>query len=46
MRAVLGTCRKLTVLNFGQIISEGTPEEICKNKDVVEAYLGCGTQYA
>jgi branched-chain amino acid transport system ATP-binding protein len=46
MRAVLGTCRKLTVLNFGHIIAEGTPEEICKNGDVVEAYLGCGTQYA
>jgi len=46
MRAVLGTCQKLTVLNFGHIIAEGTPEEICKNKDVVEAYLGCGTQYA
>lgn len=46
MRAVMGTCRTITALNFGQIIAEGTPEEICKNGDVVEAYLGCGTQYA
>jgi len=46
MRAVLGTCRKLTVLNFGHIIAEGTPEEICQNKGVVEAYLGCEAQYA
>jgi len=42
MRAVMGICRKLTVVNFGQRIAEGSPEEIMNNKDVVEAYLGVG----
>ena len=42
MRAVMGICRKLTVVNFGQKIAEGSPEEIMNNKEVVEAYLGVG----
>lgn len=46
MRAVMGTCQKLTVLNFGQVIAEGTPKETRKNKDVIEAYLGVGAQHA
>jgi len=31
---------RVIVVNFGQIISIGTPEEIVKNKEVVEAYIG------
>lgn len=40
MRAVMGLCHFLTVLNFGQLLAEGTPEEIQNNDKVIEAYLG------
>jgi branched-chain amino acid transport system ATP-binding protein len=42
MKAVMGLCNYLTVLNFGQLLAEGTPEEIRNNDRVVEAYLGGG----
>lgn len=40
MKAVMGLCQDLTVLNFGQLLAEGTPEEIRNNEKVIEAYLG------
>ncbi len=40
MKAVMGLCNYLTVLNFGQLLAEGTPEEIRNNEQVIEAYLG------
>ncbi len=40
MKAVMGLCGYLTVLNFGQLLAEGTPEEIRANEKVIEAYLG------
>ena len=40
MKAVMGLCNFLTVLNFGQLLAEGTPDEIRNNDAVIEAYLG------
>jgi branched-chain amino acid transport system ATP-binding protein len=40
MRAVMNTCEKVTAMNFGEKIAEGTPEEIIRHEEVIEAYLG------
>jgi len=40
MRAIVSLCDRLVVLNFGQMIATGTPEQIARDPAVVEAYLG------
>jgi len=40
MQAVMGLCDKITVLSFGKLLAEGTPEDIRSNPQVIEAYLG------
>lgn len=40
MRLIMRLCHRLHVLNYGKTIGEGTPDEIRKIPDVIQAYLG------
>ena len=40
MRMVMGICERIVVLNQGEQIAAGLPQEIAHNPAVVSAYLG------
>lgn len=46
MRPLMALSKKVIVINYGVKIAEGTPLEISRNEEVIEAYLGSKCLYA
>jgi ABC-type branched-subunit amino acid transport system ATPase component len=46
MKAVMSLAERTVVLNFGNVLTEGPPEDVMRHPAVVEAYLGEEIKYA
>ena len=46
MRAVMALSQRIVVINYGEKIAEGTPEDVINNPDVIKAYFGEEFLYA
>jgi branched-chain amino acid transport system ATP-binding protein len=40
MRAIMNICDRILVLNFGRLLADGTPDQVARDSQVIEAYLG------
>jgi branched-chain amino acid transport system ATP-binding protein len=40
MQFIGNLCSRVFVLNYGEKLAEGTPDEIIKNEEVIKAYFG------
>jgi branched-chain amino acid transport system ATP-binding protein len=40
LQATMAICERIVVLNYGQKLAEGTPEQVTGNEEVIKAYLG------
>lgn len=46
MKAIMALAHRIVVLDHGKKIGDGTPETVCRNEQVIEAYLGGGYHHA
>ena len=46
MSFVMSLCSRITVLDFGRVLTTGSPAEVRACHEVIEAYLGAGASHA